>query len=104
MISLHPLSQDFLDVLEEARELHLKKQRDYGKPTDPFANVRGAEEWGIPGWVGAMVRAMDKMRRLQSYTRTGSLENEGVEDSLLDLLVYAGIGLVLFREQEANKK
>jgi hypothetical protein len=39
------------------------------------------------------------MRRLQAYAINGTLANEGVEDALMDLLVYAGIGLALWREQ-----
>ena len=46
-----------------------------------------------------MVRATDKVRRLQTYAVNGRLANEGVEDSLMDLAVYAIIALVLWREQ-----
>ncbi|MGH8522888.1 MAG: hypothetical protein ACREXY_01295, partial [Gammaproteobacteria bacterium] len=52
----------------------------------------------VPEWVGAMIRATDKVRRLQTFARKGSLSNEGAEDAFLDLAVYAIIGLVLFRE------
>ena len=61
---------------------------------------RASEEWGMPGWVGAMVRATDKVRRLQSYARNGELVNEGVEDAFMDLAVYALIALVLWEEGE----
>ena len=94
----HPGSKKFYDALIEAGLLHSSKQRDYGKDQDPFANVRASEDFGVPGWVGCMIRANDKMRRLQTYATKGSLANEGVRDSLLDLAVYALIGLVLFEE------
>lgn len=90
----------FDQVLADIRALHDKKQADYGKSHDPFANVRASEEFGIPGWVGAMIRANDKMRRLQAAASGSKLVNEGIEDSLIDLAVYAIIGLVLFREGE----
>ncbi|PZM89646.1 MAG: hypothetical protein DIU79_15130, partial [Actinobacteria bacterium] len=80
--------------------LHDAKQRDYGREHDPFANVRGASEWGVRPWVAAMVRATDKLRRLQQYARTGTLANEGAEDSFLDLAVYALIALILWREEQ----
>lgn len=94
----HPNSQRFHDVLGELAELADRKQRDYGTTTDPFANVRGSTDWGIPAWVGTMVRATDKVKRLQTFSRTGHLANEGVRDAFLDLAVYAVIGLVLFEE------
>ena len=95
----HPASEKFHDLLREAGEMHDRKQADYGRGDDPFANVRASEEWGIPGWVGAMVRAQDKVRRLQTFAKRGSLVNEPVRDSLLDLAVYSLIALVLYEEQ-----
>jgi len=98
---LHPASQRFHEILRELGALHDKKQKDYGTDTDPFANVRGSTEWGVPAWVGALVRANDKIKRLQSFARKGVLANESVQDSLRDLAVYAVISLVLY-EQEAK--
>ena len=91
-------------ILDELAAMHAKKNKDYGRATDPYANVRGSQEWGIPPWVGAMVRATDKVKRLQKFAQTGSLENEGVEDSLIDLAVYALIALDLYREQGQPRK
>lgn len=95
----HPASQIFHDILVEMGDLHDRKQADYGSPTDPFANVRGSTAFGISPWVGAIVRANDKMNRLQAAARGQNLVNESIEDSLLDLAVYAIIGLVLFRQE-----
>jgi hypothetical protein len=85
-------------------ELHDKKQRDYGTDTDPFANVRGSEEWGVTSWVGALFRATDKLRRLQKFAREGKLANEAVEDSFRDLAVYTIIALVLFEETQVPEE
>jgi hypothetical protein len=49
-----------------------------------------------------MIRATDKVKRLQTYARTGRLRNEGVRDSFQDLAVYAIIGHVLFDESEGE--
>ena len=89
--------------LKEIGDLHDKKQIDYGTSGDPFANVRGSQEWGIPPWIGAMVRANDKMHRLQQFARKGFLANESVKDSLLDLAVYSLIALVLLEEEEERE-
>lgn len=96
----HPGSDRFHAILTSLGYLHDRKQADYGRDDDPFANVRAATEWGMAGWVGAMVRATDKVRRLQSYARRGTLANEGVIDAFDDLAVYAVIGRVLFEEAE----
>ena len=98
----HPNSRRFHELLAELGDLHDLKQADYGRGDDPFANVRSSEEWGVPGWVGAMVRAGDKIRRLQALRRNGKLENESAEDSLRDLAVYSVIALVLFEQARAN--
>lgn len=94
----------FHEILAELGELHDKKQKDYGRAGDPFSNVRASAEWGVPAWVGTMIRATDKMRRLQKYASAGELANESARDSFLDLAVYAVIALCLFEEEQDTKK
>jgi hypothetical protein len=91
----------FEQVIQEIVAMHDKKQADYGRADvgDPFANVRASEDFGIPGWIGSVVRANDKVRRLQKAARGGKLVNESIEDSLLDAAVYFIIALCLFREE-----
>lgn len=100
--SRHPVSQRFHEILRELGETHDRKSADYGKEGDPLANVRASEEWGIPAWVGAMVRGTDKVRRLQTQATRGSLANESAVDAFMDLAVYAIIALVLFEELAAK--
>ena len=95
----HPGSDRFHELAELEQELHDHKQADYGTDGDPFANVRASTEWGIPPWIGAMVRLNDKVRRLQSLARNGRLENESAFDSLADIAVYAKIAYVLLEEE-----
>jgi hypothetical protein len=90
----------FHQLLKEIGELHDRKQADYGTTGDPFANVRASEQWGVPAWVGTMIRANDKVKRLQAAANGSELVNEGVEDSLMDLATYSLIALVLFREEQ----
>lgn len=93
----------YLRVLDEMRELHCRKAADYGRGADPFANVRAGGEFGVPPWVGVMIRANDKLHRIKSFVQNGALENESVEDSLMDLAAYCLIALVLFREQKGGE-
>lgn len=89
----------FHELLKEIGDLHDSKQVSYGSPTDPFANVRGSTEFGIPGWVGALLRGNDKMKRLQNHAKGQQLTHEGARDSFLDLAVYSLIAAVLYEEQ-----
>ena len=98
----HPNSARFHEILKELGDLHDRKQADYGKGGDPFANVRSSNEWGVSSWVGAMIRLNDKVKRLQSFAIKGVLANESAEDSFRDIAVYAAIALVLY-EQESQE-
>lgn len=95
----------FTDILAEVQAMHDKKSKDYGRAVDPYANVRASDAFGIPGWVGSLIRQNDKMRRLQKFAQDGYLANESVEDSLLDNIVYGIIALALYREErDATEK
>lgn len=94
----------FHAILKEMGDLHARKGADYGRGADVFANIRASEDFGVPAWKGAMVRLNDKVHRLKSFCQNGSLANEGVEDSLLDLACYSIIALVLFRESQQAKQ
>jgi len=95
----HPVSRRFHALLAELGALHDLKQQDYGLDDDPLANVRGSSAWGVPAWVGAMVRATDKVKRLQTFAVKGTLANESVIDAFNDLAVYAVIGRILYEEE-----
>lgn len=99
---MRPGDPRFHALLKEIGELHDRKQTDYGTEEDPFANIRGSVEWGVPPWVGAMIRAEDKTRRLKKYARGGKLINETARDSFLDKVVYTLISLILHDEEETQ--
>lgn len=97
----HPSSQAFYDLCDQVKEMHASKSRDYGSETDPLANIRnGATFVGIEPWRAAMVRLSDKVTRLATFNRTGTLTHEGVEDTLLDLASYSLLSLLLYRESQ----
>lgn len=100
----HPSSARYHELLQEAGELHDRKQADYGSDSDPFANVRASADWGIPGWVGALVRLSDKVKRLQAFARKGELANESAIDSMMDIAVYALIARVLYEQDGVDSE
>lgn len=93
---------EFMEAIQEVIDMHDRKGSDYGSQEDPFSNVSASAQWGIPPWVGAMMRANDKVVRLQAAARGSTLRNEGIEDSLLDIATYSLIALCLFR-RESNQ-
>lgn len=98
----HAQNDAFRDALSEMASLHDKKGADYGTNSDPYANVRAVQEFGIDPWLGAILKCSDKMSRIKAFATRGSLENEGIEDALIDNAVYAVIALVLWREEASR--
>lgn len=92
-------SEKFLKLLDEVRETHIRKSKDYGQDADPMANLNAAKAFGVEPWVATMIRANDKMVRIQSFLQKGVLANESVEDAMLDLGVYALLALVQYRDK-----
>ena len=73
----------FESVLDEMKELHAKKDKDYGS-----AFHKSFEEFGVTSGV---VRLNDKMERVKSLVKNGKAEikDESLLDTLKDLASYA---------------
>jgi hypothetical protein len=102
----HPSNVKFFQIIQDMKDLSMKKQADYGSDQDPFANVReGAIAMGMSPWIGAAIRMNDKMRRINKAARLGpeSLKNDSLLDDFIDMAVYAVIAQVLFIEEQENK-
>jgi len=95
----HPNSARFHELLEIAGKTHDLKMQDYGRADDPFANIKASADFGVPAWIGCMIRANDKMKRLQTRAIKGTLANESALDAFMDLAVYALIGYVLYEQE-----
>ena len=99
---------DFEKILEEAKELHNRKNDDYAKTNDPYANFRECERFGIPAWKGVLVRISDKWTRICNLVKKmdegKEASNEPLEDSFRDLCVYFPIILDLYRKWLVDKE
>jgi hypothetical protein len=75
-------------IQNNALELFIKKNTDYG---DAFA------KYGI---IGVLMRIQDKLQRAVSITKNGInlVNDEGIQDTLLDLHNYAAMALMLLNE------
>ena len=73
----------FESILDEMKELHAKKDKDYGS-----AFHKSFEEFGVTAGV---VRLNDKMERVKSLVKNGKAEvkDESLLDSLKDMASYA---------------
>ena len=73
------------DIQQKGLELFEKKNKDYG---DAFAKF---------GLVGVLVRIEDKIQRAISISNSGItlVDDEGLNDTLLDLHNYAAMALML---------
>ena len=91
------LIQHHVALCEEARALMRVKNHDYaGKDTEtPWMNFQRSEIMGLCKTEQAfMVRILDKISRLITYTTSGELmvKGEGVKDSIVVIINY----MVLF--------
>lgn len=100
----------FYDLIVEACKLHELKNRGYAGNREPLANFYESEGFGIPAWKGCLVRLSDKYSRIKTLVRgerDPSLievkKMESLEDTILDLGIYAFIELVLLRKAKAKK-
>lgn len=82
------MSDTYMDVLDELKELTLKKRAGYSPGADPFANFRMSETFGVKPEVGIMIRVMDKIARIASLMKNP--DNDKVGESLRDTLMDAG--------------
>ena len=89
-------------LLDELWLLHCKKAADYGADNDYLANLRASEAFGIPAWLGALIRLNDKVKRLQTFAKKRTLANESVQDTLMDLAAYSLLVLILFQEEKGQ--
>ena len=79
------LDQAFSQITQEMLETFIKKHKDYGK-----GNILDTGELGI------LFRINDKIRRLQNLaTADKQPENESLNETWLDIAVYAVIAILL---------
>ena len=91
----------YLQLLDEMRELHIKKNAGYsGDSTDRWANFRLAEAFGVSTFLGVMVRMSDKWIRITNLIKNPSFDQvgESIDDTLFDLAAYALIAICIRRE------
>lgn len=91
------------ETCQTARSIMERKNNDYagGKDSsDPFANFKMAASIGIHPVTGLLLRMMDKVQRIRTFTLDGGLavSGESVDDACDDIVNYAILCKGLLRE------
>ena len=99
-------SQEYRALLDEAWDLHVRKNAGYAgaENPDPWANFRMCEAFGIPAFEGCMVRLSDKYIRITNLMKSADNDKvgESIRDTLQDLAAYAFIAICLLDEKKAE--
>ena len=90
-------SVEWLEAVEELRELHFEKTAAYGD-ADPFANVTASAKCGVEPWRRALCDLSDCVVRMQRYANGQPVD---YENALMDAANWALICLVKLREAKA---
>lgn len=85
----------FNALLREIKTLHDSKGADYEDGGEEYSNLTAAEDWGIPAWTYAMLRANEKLNRLKAHAKGSTMQHEGARDSMIDIAVLSLIAIVL---------
>lgn len=86
------------EIFDSCLEIAYKKSHDYAGVTDSLSNFRTF------GWKGVVVRLGDKFNRVANFSKQEEMyvKDESVEDTLMDMINYASICLMLYRQETAN--
>lgn len=101
--------KEFKDLLNQMWTIRQDKRQDYNVQAKgnflEIENFKMAELFGVPAWVGIMIRISDKFTRLASFVRKGynAVKDETVEDTLLDMANYSLLCLIEYRKQKEKE-
>jgi hypothetical protein len=94
---VHFQGTPFDKVLQELKEMHDRKSKDYGVDENPFRNFdQVANMHGITPLEFCNIMVTLKQARIANLKGKMAV-NESLEDSLIDRAVYAVIAVVLYR-------
>lgn len=85
-----------------------KKNTDYsGGVDDPFRNFKVVEALGLlTAEAGVLVRLSDKLSRMSGFVKSGTLlvQDEKIEDTAIDMAVYAIIFALIIKQKKVLNK
>ena len=91
-------------MCDKMHDIAVRKNSDYsGFSESAFANFESIEKLGAASTeLGIYIRMMDKMSRLLSFIKQGTLlvEDEKIEDTMCDVANYAIIMAAIFKSKK----
>lgn len=95
----------YLEIVAEMAVLHNDKNHDYSADKEGFGNFQESEKVGVPAWKGAFIRMQDKYTRCCNIIggKEALVNDEGIDQTLIDLGNYAIIVQALRRQAKATK-
>lgn len=102
MVTRDMLVQEVKDTFSECLEILGKKNTDYAKTTDAFANFRLSEMVGVGPERANLVRVADKIARISNIMdKEGSaVADETVADTINDVINYMAILKSMLRHRK----
>lgn len=95
----------FEALLYKMGAIHLAKAHDYCGGKQEYDNYRQAERIGIPAWKGVLLRILEKVSRIETFSVQEELfvKDESIEDTLIDMANLSLICLILYKEKKDSK-
>lgn len=91
----------FYELVRQIEDLHDRKNANYAEDGNPLSNFQECEKFGVPAYIGTMVRMSDKWSRLTQLIKGKDDEvGESVKDTLMDMAVYCLLEIILIEEHE----
>jgi hypothetical protein len=96
----------FYELLEQMAELHSRKNHDYADQADPLSNFKEvAGATGVTPFTVIRMFLATKMARIKQLSVKENLViGESIRDSLLDLAIYALLGIISLEEADAKSR
>lgn len=92
MVTRDMLTQEIEDRFKFCLELMKRKNKDYAKEKDAFANFRLSEMVGVGPERANLVRVADKLARISNLLdKDNEVSDESVEDTINDVINYMAI-------------
>ena len=95
-------TDEFKRLFNEMYELFCKKQKDYGAGNISLGTRLETEDERRLALTGLFFRKNDKVQRLKqlvALNQKGEVESESVEDTYMDLAIYAIISLIVLNDK-----
>lgn len=89
----------FIQLLKTLEDMHIKKSNNYATEEDSLSNLKACQAFGVPAYLGCLIRMSDKWARLQQLAQGKKDQvGESITDTALDLAGYCLLFIILYDE------